>query len=478
MLRVSRARFGAGAGILGVAWRAGQVFGARLFAQAAGFLTAVLVARALGPESFGIYSLALISATLLAQLPGPGADMSAVRVSARYRAHDPERAREVLLVAALAEASVSLIVALVGIALAGPLAATFLEHPQGATALRCAVLSAGAIGMTEYMLATLQAGEHFGRMLFVSLATATLKLLPVGLLWAAGTLTLPIALALFVAAAYAGLLLSMLMSWHMWAGAIRHGRDTLRELLAFSRWLIAAMLLGALTSNLDVLALTYLAGAAPAGLYSAGRTLTLPLAFAGGALGAVLLPRLSAMTDRARVVSAVRQMTLYSAAATAVAVAGLMLLAPLIMRIVYGASYSEAAVIFQVLTLAYGVQLITWPALTMEMVFDRPDVVAWVIGAVLCLTAAGYVVIVPLAGMLGAAWVFLAGATVQFVAYLRILRSVRRSAGGGPVKLDPWRGLEQPTTHPDLSTGEGMRATKPPACPHENDQRLHVSEEV
>jgi O-antigen/teichoic acid export membrane protein len=433
MLRVSRERSGGAAAILGVAWRAGQVFGARLFGQTAGFLTAVLVARALGPEGFGIYSLALISATLLAQLPGPGVDMSAVRVSARYRAHDLERAREVLLVAALAKAGLSFVLALAGVALAGPLAATFLEHPQGVTALRYAALSAGAIGMTEYMLATLQSGERFGRMLFVSLATAALKLLPVALLWAAGTLTLGNALALFLAAAYAGLLLSILISWRMWAGAIRHGREIFRDLLAFSRWLIVAMLLGALTSNLDVLALTYLAGAGPAGLYNAGRTLTLPLAFAGGALGAVLLPRLSALTDRARVVSAVRQMTLYSAAATAVVVAGLMMLAPLILRIVYGASYAEAVAIFQVLTLAYAVQVITWPALTMEMVFDRPDVVAWVIGAVLCLTAVGYLVVVPLAGMLGAAWVFLAGAIVQFIAYLSILRTVRRSAGSSTV---------------------------------------------
>src|SRR5215210_5574082 len=108
MLDVIRRRASGRTGVLALARTTAQVFFARLFGQTAGFLTAVLVARALGPEGFGIYSLALISATLLAQIPGPGADMSAVRVSARYRAHDPERAREVLLVAALAKAIVSI----------------------------------------------------------------------------------------------------------------------------------------------------------------------------------------------------------------------------------------------------------------------------------------------------------------------------------------------------------------------------------
>jgi PST family polysaccharide transporter len=404
--------------VVGVAWRAAQVFGARLFAQIAGFLTAVLVARALGPESFGVYSLALISATLLAQLPGPGADMTAVRVSARYRAHDPGRAREALLVAGLAKAAVSLALTLAGAALAGPLAALWLDHPLGATALRYAALSAFAIGMTEYMLSTLQAGERFGRMLFVSLATAALKLGPVAALWAAGALNLPIALALFLAAAYAGLLLSALASRQMWAGPLRHAAAILRELVGFSRWLVGAMLIGALTSNLDVLALTYLAGATAAGLYSAGRVLTLPLAFAGGALGAVLLPRLSALTDLEQIGRATRRVTYAAAGGTALAAIVMVGAAPALMRMVYGERYDGAASIFQILTLAYAVQLLTWPALTMLLALNRPDIIAGLSLGALCITAAGYALAVPAMGADGAAWVFCAGCALLLVAYV------------------------------------------------------------
>jgi O-antigen/teichoic acid export membrane protein len=276
--------------------------------------------------------------------------------------------------------------------------------------------------MTEYMLATLQAGERFGRMLFVSLATAALKLGPVAALWAVGGLSLSRALALFVVAAYAGLLLSALASWRMWAGAIRHGRDTLRGLFTFSRWLIGAMLLGALTSNLDVLALTYLAGAAPAGLYNAGRTLTLPLAFAGGALGAVLLPRLSSMMDRARVGRSVRRMTLAAAGGGAVAVLALAGAAPLLLRLVYGAQYDGAVPIFQILTLAYGIQLITWPGLTMLLVLDRPDIIAGLSLGALCATALGYALVVPALGAAGAAWVFCGGCGLLFAAYIAVGR--------------------------------------------------------
>jgi O-antigen/teichoic acid export membrane protein len=417
MLLYLRQKAGGRIALLELAWATGQAFGSRLSTQVAGFLTAVLVARALGPEGFGVYSLMLISATLLAQLPGPGADMSAVRVSARYRTQCPERAREVLLVAALTKAMASLGLALLIVLLAGPLAALF-QNPASATALRCAALSAFALGMTEYMLATLQAEQRFGRMLGVSLATAALELGPIVALRAAGALSLPIALALFVAAAYAGLLLSALASWRMWAAPLRNIAATIRELLDFSRWLVGAMLLGALTSNLDVLALTYLAGAASAGLYNAGRTLTLPLAFAGGALGAVLLPRLSGLASSAQIGRVTRAVTLAAAGGAAIAVLALVGAAPLLLRLMYGAQYAGAVPIFQILTLAYGVQLITWPALTMLLVWDRPDIIAVLSLAVLCVTALGYALVVPMLGASGAAWVFCAGCILLLVAYL------------------------------------------------------------
>jgi O-antigen/teichoic acid export membrane protein len=417
MLRYLRHKAGGRIALLELAWAAAQAFGARMATQVAGFLTAVLVARALGPEGFGLYSLMLISATLLSQLPGPGADMSAVRVSARYSARDPERACQVLLVAALAKAAISLGLALLVMLFARPLAA-LLHNPDSATALRCAALSAFALGMTEYMLATLQAGQRFGRMLAVSLTTAALELGPIAALWASGALSLPLALALFVAAAYAGLLLSALASWRMWAAPLRNAAATIRELLDFSRWLVGAMLLGALTSNLDVLALTYLAGAASAGLYNAGRTLTLPLAFAGGALGAVLLPRLSALASPEQVARVTRAVTLAAAVAAAIAVLALAAVAPLLLRLVYGAQYAGAAPIFQILTLAYGVQIITWPALTMLLVRDRPDLIAGLSLAVLCATALGYALVVPPIGASGAAWVFCAGCALLLAAYI------------------------------------------------------------
>jgi O-antigen/teichoic acid export membrane protein len=188
----------------GVIWSTAQVFGARLAAQAAGFATAVLIARALGPQGFGVYSFMLIAATLMAQVPGAGLDMSAVRVSARHRERDPERARQVLLVAGIGKTLLGLALALLGVLVAGWLAGGELGPPESAAALRFAAAASLALALTEFTIAALQAYERFGAMLAVSALTAALRFAPVALLWAAGALRLQAAMAAFLAAAYVG----------------------------------------------------------------------------------------------------------------------------------------------------------------------------------------------------------------------------------------------------------------------------------
>jgi O-antigen/teichoic acid export membrane protein len=403
-------------------WTVGQVFGARLVAQAAGFVIAVLIARVLGPHGFGVYSFMLIAATLLAQVPGPGLDMSAVRVSARSRATDPERSRLALRVAGAAKAVLGAILAITVVVAASALPVQWLGQAENAGALRIAGPAALALALTEFVLATLQAYERFGRLLVVTCLAAALKFGAVAVLWAQGALTLPNAMLAFAFTAGAGLLVSAVVSWRLWAGSLRNAGALVAELWAFSRWFVLATLFGALSSNLDVLAVSHMAGAAATGIYAAGRTLTLPLAFAGGALGAVLLPRLSRIEEPAELRRQVRQLTLLAACGAALAVAVISTLAAPFINRIYGAGYVAAIPVLQVLALAYGIQLATWPALTALIVLDRPDLAACLSLVMVLSTGAGYALSVPLWGALGAAWVFCGGTACLLLAYLVIAR--------------------------------------------------------
>ena len=70
----------------------------------------------------------------------------------------------------------------------------------------------------------------------------------------------------------------------------------------------------------------------------------------------------------------------------------------------------------------------------MLLALDRPDIIAWLSLGALCVTAAGYTLIVPALGADGAAWVFCAGCVLLFAAYLFCIR-ISHSFADGAKKL-------------------------------------------
>lgn len=414
---------------LALAVHIAQLFGSRSFGQVAAFLTIVAVARSLDPDAFGLYTFTFTLAALIAQIPGSGLDLSAVRVSARYWEHEPERARGVLLVAGAMKMSLCLGLALLLTALAGPLAALGVMRPELAAAIPAVALGAFALALSELTLSMLQAQERFGQVLVVNVLSAMLKLVPVTLLLVAGLLTLHNALVAFLAAAYLGALAGSAAVWGGWAGPARWGRATARELWDFSAWFFVATLLGTVTSSLDTLMLAQLAGPATVGLYSSGRTLALPLSVFGAAVGTVLLPRLGRLVERERIGTYVWQTSLRLVAAVTILCALLVAAAPVLLTRGFGPWYAPAVPVFQLLVLAYGVQVVIWPALTLLMVLNRTRAIAGLNLAMLLTVSLGYMISIPTLGAMGAALTLLMAYLLVLLLYiLTAWRALREHA--------------------------------------------------
>jgi O-antigen/teichoic acid export membrane protein len=426
MLTKLRARLKGETPLRSVAWAAAQMFGSRLLGQLAGFAVAVLVARELGPAAFGLYSFMLVVALLLASVPGTGLDMAAVRLCSRDWLTNPQRARGMLLVSGVSKGLCVLALALAALLLAGPLLGGLLERPHLVPPLQAAAPGAVALAMTEFFLAALQTQERFGLMFAINLAVAAIKVVPVAVLAALGLLTLPAAMALFVITAYASALLSLLAAWRTWRGVAHWSRATLRELVVFGRWLVLSTILGVMTTSLDVLALTHLAGAHATGIYASGRNLGIPISIAAAAVGMVLLPRLSRLSSPAEIRRYVAAINPRLAVVAGLMSLGMMLAAPLLVHLAYGADYRAAAGVLQVLTLAYAIQMFVWPSLAALMVFNRPDIITALSFFVICFIAVGYVLVVPSFGAVGAAWVLVVGYACTIVPYLLAVRQLGR----------------------------------------------------
>lgn len=421
-----------GASARAVAVATGQVFGARSLSQGATLVASVLIARELGPGSFGAYAFCLALAMVLSDIPGSGLDISAVRVSAGNWAWSPGRARSALAVTASTKAGFGLTVSAFGLLAGDWLAADALGQPHLTMPLKIAALAALPLGLSESMMAILQTRERFGRMLALNVAIAALKLLPVIVLIVAGLLTLDRAFAVFLLVAYGSCCLSGLAAWQAVRGPLKDGLAAVRELFLFGRWLIPTTVLGAVTTNLDVVLLSHLAGPEATGLYSSARNLAVPIGVVGAAVGIVLIPRLGRMRGEEPIGAYVRGLTLRIACATALFELVVLFLAPILMSVVYGSQYAQAVAVFQILALAYGLQVTTWPLVAALITLDRPDVVAKVAIGLLGLMLIGYGWATPTFGAVGTAWVLFAGCVLCLAVYWPIVSRLLRGGDMAP----------------------------------------------
>jgi O-antigen/teichoic acid export membrane protein len=416
-------------GLLNIVWSAVQLFSSRMLGQIAGFVVAILVARELGPDAFGMYAYLLVAATFVSSIPGAGLDLTAIRLCARDVVARPAYARGTLLLTSLLKLGCTMLLSGLVLLLVHPIT-TWLARSELLIPTYYAGVSAVVLALTETSLAALQAREHFGLLFGLNILAAGLKVVPVVVLLLIGQLTLDNAMLAFVLASLAVGLISAIVALYSWHGAFSWHHSMLAEILTFGRWSVTTTVLGVVSGNLDILALTSLAGVTDTGVYSAARTLALPVAVAAGALGMVLLPRFSRLAHSSEILQAVQRLNrLVILAAIGLTVLSY-IVATLVVPMVYGTNYQEAITVFPVLVLAYSIQLVVWPGLAALMALDRPDVITWMSVAVVVTVAGGYLLVIPIYGANGAAWILAIMYALTIIPYRVLL--ARSGAGRLP----------------------------------------------
>jgi len=132
-----------------------------------GFASGVLAARIAGPQTFGAYSMVLATAGTIAAYAGAGIGTTATRFSGQYK---PETAGYrkfmlALLVIALSSAAVAALLMLAG---AGPLARWVLRNEGLVSFLRIAAASSAAIVLLECCRGFLLGQQKFQALLIVA----------------------------------------------------------------------------------------------------------------------------------------------------------------------------------------------------------------------------------------------------------------------------------------------------------------------
>lgn len=375
------------------------------------FLTGILVVRALGPADFGVYSLLMAVMGLAGVIFDFGLTEAAVKAIAARWSEDPAAARWQAQLFFWLRLSLAAIGLALGLALAQPISIYLLNLPGQSLLFGLTLLGAGATVLSGSMNALLQATNHFGRLSTVLMGSSAVGLGLAGLLFLAGRLNLLTALiGLGAGTALAG----FAIGWWLLPQALSAagssplgwpgGQTLLTEspaLLRFGRWLWLANIFKVLIAYLDMFLLNLWLAPAAVGFYALALGLAGRVEMVNHSLYTVLISTASALKSRSDLERYLRHGWIRSGVISLM----LLLLLPLAAWFIpffYGADFTGAVELFQLLLGVVIFDIMTLPVLLLIYTFDRPDLAAWAEGVrVVTLLLLG-LWLIPLLGPMGA----------------------------------------------------------------------------
>lgn len=344
---------------------------------ALGLITSVTLARALGPESFGVFAILAAAATLAGGFADFGLTGAAVRrIAASDDASERARTWQAFIALRLGGA---VALAVSGIVAAGWISLRVLDIPGDASLLRLALLGVVATAFSGTVTAGLQAAERFGALTTVMLVNAVLSAALALALAATGRLTLETAvLVLGIGTSLA----SAVTGWRLLPAELHNRRPSLVAVRAeagplarFGIWLWAASTLGLLAAHLDIILVGHWVPVDEVGAYA------LAIALAGKgevlthSLHAVLLPRASRLQSSVEIGGYLRAGLRRSLAAGVLLALAIPLAGPAI-ALVYGDAWQPSVPMVQLLLVASIIDLLAAPALLLAYTVERPRLLA------------------------------------------------------------------------------------------------------
>ncbi len=369
--------------------------------MAIGVATTMLLARLLGPSGYGVLSLALAIAFTVAGLADWGLSIAFVRLGS------PE------VMAGRSIRHLHTIFLALRLALAGAVAlAVLLAGDRLFPALRLpgdlpwlaplAVLAGIAFAAGGHYTAVLQVVRDQRGLAFVRLGAAAARFLAYAgwAILATRQLAIPLLIALLAVLAEAAA-----------TGWLAHRRAELwppvhqrppAPWLAFSLWAAVPAITYSLIGQTDTVLLAALAGTAETGIWAAVGRISSVLLIGSGAAWSVALPYVTALHDRPAVLRYLRLVgvwTLGLAVVTAVAV----LLAPLMVRILYGDAYLRGTGALRLLLAGHAMGSALLLLIPVAYRLGRERLVAVAGMAEFAVNLVGDIVLIPRSGAAGSA---------------------------------------------------------------------------
>lgn len=395
------------------------VFAGKMTGACLGFVMSLIVARWMGPEEFGLFSLFIVILIFGNDVLGDGLSPGVARFYAMYRRADPLKASEVLTNALALRLLLGIPVVLLGVVVGSRVAEEVFHNHAYAMPIVLGLVGSLGAALWSFNLSVWQAREDFTTYAVMVGLVNLMRVLSVPVLLLIGHLTLNAVIGLHIVFFYLCTLAGLaLLRRHL--ASFRIDGKLLREMFRFSKWPAMASLCFILQVNLGVPVLNYVADAREAGLYGAGSSLLMGIDLLTVSLLTTLLPKVSQLSGLEQCRSYVQRSFPFYALIAAALLPLLFFSRPLVLAL-FGQAYESTIPIFRVLFIGTLGTLVTHPLYLVLYAMNRPHLSSLIQGmALLGWIIAGYWLI-PEYGALGAAWTTLLARLLQSLMIIAVL---------------------------------------------------------
>ena len=379
-----------------------------------GVLFFILVARILTPASFGLFSIAVITLTAVADIGDLGTSTGLIRFGGRALPQNPAAALKFLKLGLEVKLLVWLVILGIGWVLTPTIASSIFLKPDLIPPLRLAFLGVGGALLFSFISHSLQAYQKYKIWQFILVGSNLLRLLILGGFAVLVGLNVQNSLLIYIAIPFVAFLVGLkflpnfLSAKKEWSIA--------RKFFAYNKWIAALSAITALSSRLDTFLSTRFLSINEVGIYSVAVQLTSFMPQIFFAIATVAAPKLAGFGNNSEAKLYLRKLQLLT---LALAGFGLILLpiGYLLIPLIYGSVYQQAAMLFVILYISQLIFLLALPfSQAIFYYFSKPQVFVPIVLAQLLIIIIGGFILINLLGIMGVALAVLLGNIFLFSA--------------------------------------------------------------
>lgn len=322
-----------------------------------GFVFTVVLARALGPNTFGVYSAITALATIVYSLGDLGISPALVNFIPKH----PEEKDKYITTGFWLQFAVAVAVLLFFVGV------SFIHNLIIPGSLGVDLLLAGGMSINYLFIGFAQgiftAQRRFWAYSFSQIIDPVIKIILVFILLSSSNLTIGTALA----ANFISTILALLITFwkELYQTEFEINRQIVSKIVHFAKWIAFSRIFSVMVSKIDVVLLNLIIGSFQTGIYSAASRVAFFFALLISGLGSVVNSRYSSFKTSKELVTYSKKLLLL-VSSIILFMLGCAFFSKPIISIVYGSQYLESSDVLRYLILAmtpFTFSLITTPAL-------------------------------------------------------------------------------------------------------------------